>query len=70
MRTRIAAALVGTPAFTTAIPMARAQSRYDELANLPFNDGFIARGKDQALLDPRRRLVHHPPPLPPAVEAQ
>jgi hypothetical protein len=47
----ISAALVVTLAFTTAIPMAQAQSRYDELANLPFKEGFIAKDKDQELLD-------------------
>jgi hypothetical protein len=47
----IAVALVGTLAFTTAIPMAQGQSRYDKLANLPFKEGFIAKDKDQTPLD-------------------
>ena len=51
IKTRIAAALFGALAFTTAIPMVQAQSRYDKLANLPFQEGFIAKDKDQTLLD-------------------
>jgi hypothetical protein len=42
----IAVALVGTLAFANAIPMAHAQSRYDELANLPFKEGYISKDKE------------------------
>ena len=36
-------------AFTTAT-MAQAQSRYDELANLPFSEGYVAKDNVRTLL--------------------
>ena len=38
-------------AFTTATPMAQAQSRYEDLANLPFKEGYIAKDNVQTLLE-------------------
>jgi hypothetical protein len=38
-------------AFTTANATAQAPSHYDDLANLPFKDGYIATGNVPALLD-------------------
>jgi hypothetical protein len=38
-------------AFTTAPAMAQAPSRYDDLANLPFKDGYLATGNVPMLLD-------------------
>lgn len=48
IQTLVAAAL--TPAFTTATTMAQGQSHYDELANLPFKEGYIAKGNVPTLL--------------------
>ena len=49
LQTLIAAAL--TLAFTTATPMAQAQSHYDDLANLPFQAGYIAKDNTPTLLE-------------------
>jgi hypothetical protein len=38
-------------AFTTAPAMTQAPSHYDELANLPFKDGYIAKGDVPTLLN-------------------
>ena len=38
-------------AFTAAPAMAQAPSHYDELANLPFGDGYVAKDKTPVLLD-------------------
>lgn len=40
-------------AFTSATTMTQAQSRYDDLANLPFKNGYIARDNEPPLLDSR-----------------
>jgi hypothetical protein len=38
-------------ASTTATPIARAQSPYDQLANMPFKEGYIAKDNAPILLD-------------------
>jgi hypothetical protein len=43
-KTLLAAALVGALATITATSMAQSQSHYDDLANLPFVAGYIAKG--------------------------
>ena len=49
-KTILVAALVGALTSITATPMAQAQSHYDELANLPFQAGYIAKDNKQTLL--------------------
>ena len=46
---RLMAAALALGFTTTA--MAQAPSHYDELANLPFKDGYIAKGNVPTLLD-------------------
>jgi len=46
----MAAALVSLLAFATTIAQAQT-SRYDELANLPFKEGYIAKDNTRLLLD-------------------
>jgi hypothetical protein len=50
-KTLLAAALVGALATITATSMAQSQSHYDDLANLPFVAGYIAKDNTPALLD-------------------
>jgi hypothetical protein len=45
----VAAAL--TLGFTTATTMAQDQSHYDELSNMPFKEGYIAKDNVPTLLD-------------------
>jgi len=49
-KTLLAAALVGALATITATSMAQSQSHYDDLANLPFVAGYIAKGNVPTLL--------------------
>jgi hypothetical protein len=49
-KTLLAAALVGALATITATSMAQSQSHYDDLANLPFVAGYIAKGNAPTLL--------------------
>jgi hypothetical protein len=43
--------LVGALVFTIAAPIAQAQSRYDDLANMPYDKGYIAKDHVPILLD-------------------
>ena len=45
----MAAALAVT--ITTAAPLAQAQSHYDQLANLPFKEGYITKDNEPTLLN-------------------
>ena len=47
----IAAALACTLAFTTATAMAQAPSHYDDLATLPFKEGYVAKDNAPTLLN-------------------
>jgi hypothetical protein len=48
---RLAAVLACALAFTTATPIAQAQSHYENLAGLPFTEGYIPKGDVPTLLD-------------------
>ena len=50
-RTIFAAALVGVLACFTATSMAQTQSSYEDLASLPFKDGYIAKDNTPTLLN-------------------
>src|SRR5689334_22391067 len=49
IQTLVVAAL--TLAFTTATTMAQDQSHYDELSNMPFKEGYVAKDNVPTLLD-------------------
>ena len=63
---KLVAALAGAVAFTMAPTRVQAQeSRYEDLANLPFVAGYIAKDNTPALLDESLSSPPHAPSVTP-----